>query len=610
MCGISGSYGNNKLGKNIIYNTLNLMKNRGPDNQDFIQKEKKELFCSLLHSRLNIIDLNRRSNQPFKIGHFILIFNGEIYNYLELRKILKENGIICKTKSDTEVLLNCYINFKEKCFEMFEGMFSLAIFNEKDFSLTLVRDKFGEKPLYYFKEGNNIYFGSEIKFIKSITNKKFNLDNKKINEYLFLGYKSLFKKNNSYYKKIQQIQPGSGLIIKKNKIVNFIYWTPKIEKIKKVSINEAIENSKILLTNSIKLRLRSDVPIAVCLSGGIDSTAIASIARKKFNSNIKCYSIIDKDQRYNEELNIKATIKDLSCEYELINLDNKNFIDNLKNLIKYHQAPISTITSYNYSLLANTISEDNRKISLSGVGADEIYGGYYDHYLLHLSEIFNDKELFEENIKYWKKYILPNVRNKLLKNSNLYIDNNNFRDHIFDNSNEFIGFSRNFIDNKFSEIKYTKSLMKNRMLNELFKEITPVILNQDDLNSMMYSIENRSPFLDTNLLNYMMSLPSKFYIKNGLNKYILRESLRGVVNEKVLNDHSKKGFNGSINTLINFNDKNLKNYLFDERSPVNEIVDVKKIKKNLPTNNKYSNSLSKFLFNYVNVKLFLEDHAN
>ena len=131
---------------------------------------------------------------------------------------------------------------------------------------------------------------------------------------------------------------------------------------------------------------------------------------------------------------------------------------------------------------------------------------------------------------YWKKYVLPNVRNKLLRNSRLYIENKNFRDHIFDNSVEFKRFSRIDLDNNFNEVNYDKSLMKNRMLNELFNEITPVILNQDDLNSMMYSIENRSPFLDSNLFNYMISLPSKFYIKNGMNKYILRESLKGIVN--------------------------------------------------------------------------------
>jgi len=610
MCGISGSFGKCKLEKNIIYKTLDLMKNRGPDNQNFIQKEKKDYFCSLLHSRLSIIDLNARSNQPFKIGPFILIFNGEIYNYLELRDTLKKNGIICKTKSDTEVLLNCYILFKEKSFNMFEGMFSIAIFNENDFSLTLIRDKFGEKPLYYYRNKNDIFFGSETKFVRSISNKKFILDSKKINNYLFLGYKSLFKTNNSFFQNIKQIKSGSGIIIEKNKIKKFTYWKPKLKKLQKVTLNDAIENSKKLLTDSIRLRLRSDVPIAVCLSGGIDSTAIASIARKKFNSNIKCYSIIDRDQRYNEELNIKATIQDLNCEYELINLNNKNFINNLKNLIKYHDAPISTITSYNYSLLASKISKDKRKISLSGTAADEIYGGYYDHYLLHLAEIFDDKELFEINKKNWEKSVLPNVRNKLLRNSKLYIDNKNFRDHIFDNSEKFLKFSRNSIDSNFYEKKYNNSLMKNRMLNELFNEITPVILNQDDLNSMMYSIENRSPFLDTNLFNYINSLPSEFYIKNGMNKYILRESLKGIVNEKVINDNVKKGFNGSINSLINFNDSDICSYLFNENSPINEIVNVKKISKNLPSDKNFSNSWSKFLFNFVNLKIFLENHID
>ena len=200
MCGISGFIGNKNITKKNINLTLNLMKNRGPDKQDYFHRKidkKRQIY--LLHSRLSIIDLKDRSHQPFFLGSYILIFNGEIYNYLELKE--KINKIVdFKTKSDTEVILHYFKLYGPKCFDHFEGMWSLAIFDTKKNKLVLSRDRFGEKPLYIMKKKEGIYFGSEIKYIKKLSDTpKFEINFDKINHFLQFGYKSIYKNNDSFF---------------------------------------------------------------------------------------------------------------------------------------------------------------------------------------------------------------------------------------------------------------------------------------------------------------------------------------------------------------------------------------------------------------------------
>lgn len=609
MCGLAGYIGKKKISEKIIKSTLRLMKHRGPDSQNYRIREIASRNCLLLHSRLNIIDLNKRSDQPFSLDNYDLIFNGEIYNYIELKNFLASKGIFCTTNSDTEVLLRCFILLKESCFQKFEGMWSIVIVDKKENKIIFSRDRFGEKPLYIYEDSSGFYFGSESKFIQELLQKKLEVNYDFVKKYLFLGYKSLFKKNESFFKRIKQVPAGTFLSYKNDQKDIKNYWKLK-NNTSHLSTKEIIDTTKDLLINSIKIRLRSDVPVAICLSGGIDSAAIVSISRKILNKDVKSYSIIDKDDRYNELENIKKIVKDTDCESEFIYLKkNTNFLENLKKLIIYHNAPIATITWYIHSLLIKKIHQDGRKVSLSGTAADEMFAGYYDHYLLHLYECFKSKKNFQKNLKNWKEYVSKNVRNKFLKNPKLYIHDSNFRDHIFDEHNYVKSFSKKSIKHLFQEKKLHESLMKNRMMNEIFYETTPVILNQDDLNSMYYSVENRSPFLDKNLYEFCLSIPASAYINNGYNKYVLRESMKNIIQEDVRLDRKKKGFNASINSLINLKDKKITNYIFDSNSPINNICNVDLIKKYFENNKKIPNHMSKFLFNFINTKIFLENIA-
>jgi asparagine synthase (glutamine-hydrolysing) len=373
-----------------------------------------------------------------------------------------------------------------------------------------------------------------------------------------------------------------------------------------MNLSEAIEGTRFHLINSMKLRLRSDVPLAFCLSGGVDSASIVSIAAKEFNYKVNTFSIIDNDERYNELDNIMATVNDTECNHTLINLNYENNLERLKNLIAYHDSPVATTTFFVHSMLSEKISESGFKVAFSGTSADELFTGYYDHFLLHLHEM-KDHPDYNSYLNDWNKYTGQFVRNPVLKNPYLYDENPNYRDHVYDNTKEFSSYLLNNKLESFSEMKFTDTLLRNRMMNELFYEATPVILHEDDLNSMLYSIENRSPFLDTNLLNFVTSIPSEYLIKNGYGKYVLRESMKGILNDHVRLDRKKKGFNASINSLFDLQSEEIINYFLDPSAEIFKIIDhsaVSKIFKMNPASNEYS----KFIFSFMNAKIFLDQN--
>ena len=370
MCGIAGYIGFEKISQERINRAKNLLINRGPDSQNNISFSVGNTNYELIHSRLSIIDINSRSNQPFIKNNCILIFNGEIYNYLELRKKLEAKGINFTTNSDTEVLLESYKFFGYDCVKYFEGMWSFALFDKDKNTLFISRDRFGEKPFFYTKKSNGIFFSSQTNILHELTGKKSDINYNQIYRYLVNGYKSLHKYENTFYKDVFELQPSMSWIINSDLNVKEIkYWTPKYDP-KKISKEDAIDGVKHHLKESLKLRLRSDVPIGFCLSGGIDSASIASIASKEFNTNIKTFSIIDPHINYNEEDNIDQTIRDLGCDFIKIRLSTDNMLERLKNLIIYHDAPLMTMSYLTHSMLSEKINENGIKVAFSGTGAD------------------------------------------------------------------------------------------------------------------------------------------------------------------------------------------------------------------------------------------------
>ena len=475
--------------------------------------------------------------------------------------------------------------------------------------LFLSRDPFGEKPLYYTLGHKNFLFCSEIKFIKSLCKKKFEINKDKIYENIFFGYKSLNKDNKTFYKDIFTIESGTNITIDLDlNISKKKYWEPKVHIKKNMNAQEAAEGTNHYLTSSLKLRMRSDVPVAFCLSGGIDSGILVSHAKKTFEKKISTFSIIDKDHRYNESHNIECVVKDLKCGSNLISIENQknNFFNRLNDLTNYHDGPIATLSYYVHSYLSESISQKNYKVAISGTGADEIFTGYYDHYLLHFEAINNTKYL-EKSINSWKKDILPNIRNPYLKNPFLYIEDPGNRELVYEKNFDLLSYSISKKKKQFIEQKYSSELLRNRMINELTNEVVPVILKHDDLNSMYYSIENRSPYLDRDLIKFALTIPPHLLISDGYQKKVLRDSAKGILLDKVRLSKQKKGFNASINSVVDLKNKDVLEFIFNEKSSITEFIDIKKMKNEIRLD-KIPNHMSKLIFTIISTKLFLGEN--
>jgi len=375
-----------------------------------------------------------------------------------------------------------------------------------------------------------------------------------------------------------------------------------------MTVEQSIEESKKRLIDSVKLRMRSDVPIAFCMSGGVDSNSLISIAKNVLNYNVHGFTIDNIDARYQEKELVDYAVKELSIKHTNVPVNTNNFIGNLQKIIVQHDSPIYTISYYAHWLLVKQIAAHGFKISVSGTAADELFSGYYDHHNAYLYETFNNyPAMFDSSLKAWRKYILPTLRNPLLQNPAMYIDQASFRDHIYFRANEFSKYLKKQWCEPFQEKYYCTSLMRNRMLNELFHEAIPQILHEDDLNSMSFSIENRSPYLDRKLFEHCIKIPTCYLVHDAMAKAILRQAMKGIVPDKILSERRKIGFNAPLFSFLNLKDMKTYNYLMD-KSPIYDFVHREKIKQ-LLDRDQLPNSESKFLFNFINTKVFIESYG-
>jgi len=284
-----------------------------------------------------------------------------------------------------------------------------------------------------------------------------------------------------------------------------------------------------------------------------------------------------------------------------------NFIRDLTTLIAAHDAPIYTISYYVHWQLMRAIADAGYKVTFSGTGADELFTGYYDHHNLYLAEVAADRELHAVALAAWREHVATVVRNPHLQDPDLYLRDPDFRGHVYLNSDVFSSWLERPWSEPFTETRWHPSLLRNRMLNELFAEAVPVILHEDDLNAMYFSLENRSPFLDRRLFETAAAVPTRHLIRDGKAKSVLREAMRGIVPDPILDCRRKVGFNAPVLDLLDTSDPAVRDYLLDD-GPIYDLVRKSEIEGMLerPT---LPNSFSKFLFNFVCAKVFLEQHG-
>jgi asparagine synthase (glutamine-hydrolysing) len=607
MCGIAGFVGTRELSDHAVRACLAEMRRRGPDAGSFRRFASNGQNVVLLHSRLSIIDLDPRSNQPFRVGEKWLAYNGELYNYVELGEYYRQRGVTFSTTSDTEVLLAALDQDGLDALDRFEGMWAFAVYDTADASLTLCRDRFGEKPLYIVRAPEGIYFGSEVKFLFTLMGRNLPVNRRQLMRYVVNGYKSLYKRDDCFFEDIAELAPGAWLRIDQHGgETTRRYWKAAFEPDDGISYDDAVVAVRERLIESVRLRLRSDVPLAFLMSGGVDSNALIGIARRVLDYDVHGFTIMNEDERYDEGQIVRSAAKGLQIRHTPVAISTADFLPRMRELIAYHDAPVFTITYFVQWTLMRHVAEAGYRISISGTGADELLSGYYDHYLMHLAALRGDED-HAAALAAWQTHIRPLVRNPFLSNPDLFVDDPAFRDHIFLNNDEFAGYLTDEFKEPFDEHVYTPDLMRNRMMNEMFHESVRVILHEDDLNAMYFSVENRSPFLDRVLFELCYRIPTRHLIRGGFNKSILRDAVCGIAPDCVIEERRKVGFNAPVESFLDLDDPAVRDELLAD-SPVFDMIRRERIAQ-LIEKRKLPNSESKFLFYFVNTKLFLERFA-
>lgn len=604
MCGIAGYVGTREIPAERIAQTLHLMRRRGPDQAAAKHFETPAgRHVDLLFARLAIVDLDPRSSQPFNLDDGWIVFNGEMYNFVELRAELERAGFGFRTTSDTEVLLRALRHFGPRtALDKAEGMWAFAAYDEKSGALVLSRDRFGEKPLYFVEDSHGITFGSEVKLVQSLRGERLQIDLDHVKRYLVNGYKALYKQPKHFFQRLQELPAASMMTIGADGThTTERYWAPSYAPDEAMSREDAVAATRAALIRSVELRLRADVPIAFCMSGGVDSNALISIAKKQLGYNVHGFTIANTDARYEESALVENAVASLGLRHTNVPTDTKDFLPRLRELVRYHDAPVYTITYYAHWLLMQQIHEHGYRIAVSGTAADELFSGYYDHFLAYLAET-RDPAAREA----WTQHVKPVVRNPFLSNPDLFANDPTFRDHIFLDAKAFAEYLHQPWHEPFAESTYSPSVLRNRMANELFHEAVPVILHEDDLNAMYYSIENRSPFLDRALFELTARIPTRHLMRDGYAKSVLRDAMRGIAPDAILDNRTKVGFNAPIFDFLNPQDPDTRSVLM-EPSPIWDLVKKDKINE-LIDKAFLPNSQSKFLFYFLCSKLFLEEN--
>jgi asparagine synthase (glutamine-hydrolysing) len=608
MCGIAGYYGTRELDPDAIAACLARMKRRGPDHAAFrswATTSGRRVY--LLNSRLRIVDLDDRANQPFARGHTTLTFNGEIYNHVELRDELLAGGQTFVTTSDTEVLIASLDRWGAGAWDRLEGMWAVAVFDEHDETLTLCRDRFGEKPLVFFEDETGVYFGSEPKLLSALAGRRFEPDLCHVRRFLVNGYRSLYSTRGAFLRGISEVEPGTWRRIDRDGTAEaHRYWQLTFLPDDTMPYEEAVDGVRQRLARSVALRLRADVPVAFCLSGGVDSNALVAVAARTLGCAVHAFTVVDDDPRYDERAMVRPAAAELGIRHTEVPTSHDRFVDRLAQLVGYHDGPVATISYFAHAALMEQVAAGGYRVAVSGTGADELLSGYYDHHLAYLAEMRGRPE-YEAAVGAWQRTIRPLVRNPLLTDPDLFVRAPAFRDHLTPGSQEYCRFLTEPWHEALEESRFTGDGLRNRMMNELFHETVPVILHEDDLNAMYWSIENRSPYLDRSLAEFCYTIPTRHLVRSGLAKAPLRDAVRGVAPARVLDNPRKIGFNAPIASFLDTRDRAVRDWLL-AGSPIYDLVrrDCMAALIDRPS---LPDSDSKFLFSFVSAKMFLEQHG-
>lgn len=540
MCGICGiiRFDHQTVEVSSIKQMMEKQKHRGPDDEGiFIDNN-----VGLGFVRLSIIDLSISGHQPMtdNANRYVIVFNGEIYNYIELREELIAQGITFRSNSDTEVLLNMYIKYGKACLDKLNGMFAFVIYDKQTKDVFAARDRFGVKPFYYYTDDKAFYFASEIPPILSVYNKKNTPNQNAIFDYL--AYNRTDQTEDTFFQGVKKLQHSHYLSIEKNTLT-FKRWYNVRDRISDNKYDA--EEYKQLLIDAVKLRLRSDVPVGVCLSGGLDSSAISCIISEVLgNKQMHTFSAIYNKGEIGDESEFIDLFKDKLQNMHFTVPSSDDLLSNLSSFVNIQAEPIpSTGPFAQYCVMQ--LAKNKVKVTLDGQGADEVLAGYHYFYGFYFKDLLKNVHLLKlisEIYKYVKIhksaygletfifFLLPTFLKKMARVKE--------RSYI---KEEFIELATKEKQSVILEDLYGSKNLKTSLINHLEFKLEH-LLKWSDKNSMGFSIESRTPFLDYRLIEYTLSMPSEAMIKNGYTKHILRESMKGILPEKIRLRKDKVGF--------------------------------------------------------------------
>lgn len=637
MCGINGSF-DPRFDKNSSINQMNHMNNdirhRGPDSDGIFFDDG---FC-LGHRRLSILDVSNNASQPMTSdnGRFVIAFNGEIYNFQEISKILSSKfNIKFKTSSDTEVLVNLIQCIGiQKALEMLEGMYSFCLYDIKKKQVYLARDRFGEKPLYFFCKKDCFYFSSEMKPLITPLKNKLTINLNSLDHFL---KKSYINTDSSIFNEITKVKPATFIHIDLNKNENLqpnetIYWDYEdlcIKENNKYShfSNEQYESSKDhldnLLNETINKTMISDVPLGAFLSGGYDSSCVVAFMQKNSMNKIKTFSIGFDDATYNEAEDAKRISSYLGTDHQELYLSEKDLLDTIINLPNVYSEPFAD-SSQIPTILLSKLTRSKVTVSLSGDGGDEIFGGYGRYFLgqrlksylgllpYNLRKIIKSSKLINFQKPLVQAFIGKSVTNfdqKFIKFEKVfdYLDDKNLFDKLalFDN---------NFVKGKTAPLKTNLiwntdiNYYKKAMIADAIDYLPGDILTKVDIAGMSVSLETRIPLLNHKIAEYVAQLPLSFLYRNGTGKYILKDIVHTYI-PKALMHRPKKGFDIPLGSYIR---NELNEYLISKieygKQNFSDILDFDEIEKVFNDHNKFKAENPNLIWNVASFFAWHEHH--
>ncbi len=578
MCGIVGF--NNK-DSNALNKMLKSIHHRGPDDKGVFESDN----FSLGHVRLSILDLSSSGHQPMSFENLVMVYNGEVYNFKEIRSELESFGYRFDSQTDSEVILKAYHKWGIKAVDKFIGMFAIAIYDKQKKEIVLIRDRVGVKPLYYFFDGKDFIFASELKPIMKYK-KDLKINKDALYEFFQFGYIS---SNLSIFENCYKVPPGHFLKLKIENLELKIkeYWSilpffqkPKFQK----SEEELIDELEELLIDAFKYRMVSDVPVGVFLSGGIDSSIVTAILQKHYG-NIHTFTIGFKEAKYNEATWAKKVAQYLGTKHTEKYLSSSEAKEILKNFVNIYDEPFGDSSGIPTTLVSQIAKENGVKVVLSANGGDEIFCGYERYWYSYNigKKIFIMPKIFRKILVFGMDIIGVNNASKLVKIHNFehkynqlseMLKNDNWEKiyeqiiHNFKTSELkiLLDNEKNITENSFF-IGEKEHPMQGMMLWDYHRYLPDAILTKTDRATMSVSIEGREPLLDHRIAQFMAQVPFELKYKDGTSKYLLRKVLQRYLPNELI-DRPKMGFGipmfewfgGDLRNLfdIYFNEKEIK----------------------------------------------------